>query len=95
MQALKKENKVILGAFVDPWLIRRIDEMRGQVPRSRIIEEVMMAFVKAVDEKKEKGRKNKEEGEGKTITMVMTFLKSRSNTSRNIMIREQTLYTKL
>ena len=50
MQTLNKEPKVILGAFVDPALIKKIDAMRGQVPRSRIVEEVMTAFVKAMEE---------------------------------------------
>ena len=51
--ALKKENKVMLAACVDPELIRRIDTMRGGLSRSRVIEEVMTHFVTAMEKEKE------------------------------------------
>lgn len=46
---IKKESKIMLAACVDPELIKRIDHIRGQVPRSRVIEEVMTHFVTAME----------------------------------------------
>jgi hypothetical protein len=47
--ALEKEPKIMLAACVDPELIKRIDNIRGRVPRSRVIEEVMTRFVTAME----------------------------------------------
>jgi hypothetical protein len=46
---LRKEPKIMLAACVDRELIERIDAMRGQVPRSRIIGEFMTHFVNEME----------------------------------------------
>ena len=40
-------KKTILGASVTPEVIRQIDEYRGEVPRSRIIERALNQFLEA------------------------------------------------
>jgi hypothetical protein len=54
MQALKKETKVMLGACVDPELIKRIDPIRRLIPRSRIVEEMLTQVINAM----ESGKRN-------------------------------------
>ena len=46
-----KGYKYYLGATVDPETVKRIDRMRGEIPRSRVVERALLQFL-------ERGEKN-------------------------------------
>jgi metal-responsive CopG/Arc/MetJ family transcriptional regulator len=50
-QTLKKEPKFMLGVTVEHELVQKLDIIRGLVPRSRIVEEVLTDFIKQMEEK--------------------------------------------
>jgi predicted transcriptional regulator len=40
-----KESKIYLGATVDPETIRKLDKIRGEIPRSRLVEKAIVQFL--------------------------------------------------
>jgi metal-responsive CopG/Arc/MetJ family transcriptional regulator len=53
---MAKGHKILLGATVDPQLIKELDALRGEVPRSRIVERVLNQYLQSVmNEKKLRG----------------------------------------
>jgi predicted transcriptional regulator len=40
-----KESKIYLGATVNPETVRRLDKIRGEIPRSRLVEKAIMQFL--------------------------------------------------
>ena len=51
-ETIQKESKFVLGVTVDHELIKRIDAIRGSIPRSRVVEEVLTHFVTAIEKEK-------------------------------------------
>jgi hypothetical protein len=45
MKKDKATNKLNLGATVQPELVKALDEFRGEVPRSRVVEKALTEFL--------------------------------------------------
>jgi hypothetical protein len=42
---LQNGNKLYLGVCVDPWVMKGLDNIRGEVPRSRIVERALKLYL--------------------------------------------------
>lgn len=42
---LQNGNKLYLGACVDPWVMKGLDNIRGEIPRSRIVESALKLYL--------------------------------------------------
>jgi metal-responsive CopG/Arc/MetJ family transcriptional regulator len=40
-----KGQKYMLGVTVEPKLVKEIDELRGEIPRSRVVERALNQFI--------------------------------------------------
>jgi len=48
---LKGQQKYMLGASVEPELVKQIDALRGEVPRSRVVERALNHYLEEQERK--------------------------------------------
>jgi hypothetical protein len=46
---MAKGHKILLGATVEPQLIKELDALRGEVPRSRLVERALNWYLKELE----------------------------------------------
>lgn len=62
MQLVRTRNKVHVGVTINSEVKHKIDEMRGMVPRSRFVEDILTKFVGLEENTNENVKTNKASG---------------------------------